>query len=303
MAGSGDAKPSGYISAFQETIDSVPEPISDVLETYSGIPKDAQIEHIIDLRNAAYERCPYPCIGNLRFLDFDLSAHPLYQDHVLAPLKAPSKEGEAEPLFLDLGTCFGQDVRKLVYDGAPVGRLWASDIEQHLIDMGFKLFNDEKKLPRSHFLCPGDLLTDSSEDKLKELDDRVTILHMTAVFHLFTLDDQRMVVDRCLRLLRKDTRGPVLLLGMQVGSVEAGPFLRENVTQEYSHKYRHSVQSWRQLWKDVAESDGWKSRIKNLDVKSNLLERDSKPKGSAEKTPVGDTGMRRHVFEVSVTFD
>ncbi|OTA83888.1 hypothetical protein M434DRAFT_40138, partial [Hypoxylon sp. CO27-5] len=89
-------------------------------------------------------------------------------------------------LFLDLGTCFGQDLRKLAYDGALVHRLWASDIEPKFIDLGFKLFNDADKLPRDHFICPGNLLSASPEDKLRILDDKVTILHMTAVFHLFS---------------------------------------------------------------------------------------------------------------------
>ncbi|ORY70411.1 uncharacterized protein BCR38DRAFT_332567 [Pseudomassariella vexata] len=54
----------------------------------------------------------------MRFLNFDLSALPSYKEHVLTPLKRPTKEGEVEPLLLNLGTCFGQDIRKLIFDGA-----------------------------------------------------------------------------------------------------------------------------------------------------------------------------------------
>ncbi|KAI1856513.1 uncharacterized protein JN550_013775 [Neoarthrinium moseri] len=302
MVDSINDRPSTYTSFFQESLETVPRAISEVLESYSHVPKDAQVKHIVKVRNAAYKRCPYPCIGNMRFLDFDLSAHPLYQEYVLEPLKRPKQDGEAEPLFLDLGSCFGQDLRKLVYDGAPVERLWASDIDQYLIDMGFELFNDEDRLPKERFLCPGDLLSDSPEDRLNVLDGKVTILHMTAVFHLFTYEDQKKVVDRCLRLLRKDSGGPVLLLGMQVGSVIAGPFLRENMTQEFSHKYRHNVESWKQLWNGVAQGDEWKERIRILEVKSTLLERNTKPKGSGENPNAGDGQMRRHIFEVRVTF-
>jgi hypothetical protein len=302
MADASGASSSTYRSVFQETIQTIPTAISDVLESYSGIPRDAQAEHIIKCRDAAYAKCPYPCIGNLRFLDFDLSLHPLYEEHVLAPLRKPCKTGEAEPLFLDLGTCFGQDVRKLVYDGALVDRLWASDIEQHLIDMGFKLFNDEAKLSRDHFLCPGDLLSSSSEDRLNILDDKVTILHLTAVFHLFTFEDQKKVADRCLRLLRKNSGAPVLLLGMQVGSAVAGSFVRENVSADFSHKYRHNKESWESLWKEVTSGDVWKHRIEKLEVNSELFDRGTKPQ-SAESPNFGDNQMKRHVFEVWVTFN
>jgi SAM-dependent methyltransferase len=295
--------PKTYSSVFKETINEVPAAVAELLESYSGIPRDQQIAHIVECRNEAYAKCPYPCIGNMRFLDFDLSLHPLYADQILDPLKRPMsrEEGEAEPLFLDLGTCFGQDVRKLVYDGAPIERVWASDIEPHLIDAGFRLFNDEAKLPRDHFLCPGDLFSASPDDRLRALDDRVTILHMTAVFHLFGLEDQKKVVDRCLRLLRKDAGRPVLLLGMQVGSVVAGPFLRENHSPEFSHKYRHNVESWASLWHEVCGRDEWKDRIDSLEVTSQLFQNGSKPQ-SADKPSSGDSNVRRHVFEVWVTF-
>lgn len=295
------APPTPYKSMFKDTIQTVPSAILEVLETYSGIPRDSQIAHILAARDAAYAKCPYPCIGNLRFLDFDLSTHPLYQEHVLAPLTKSVPAGIAAPLFLDLGTCFGQDVRKLVYDGAPVERVWASDIEQHLIDMGYKLFNDEDKLPRDKFLCPGDLLSSSPADKLHVLDDKVSILHMTAVFHLFTLEDQRRAAHRCLQLLRKDTGGPVLLLGMQVGSVVAGPFSREDMPGGFSHKYRHNVETWENMWREVVEASEWKDRVKGLDVKSQLLNGNTKPQ-SAESPTSGDALMRRHLFEVWVDF-
>jgi hypothetical protein len=297
---------STYTSNFQTTIESVPQPVSELLESYSGIPREAQAEHIISLRDEAYKLCPYPCIGNLRFLDFDLAAYPAYQEQVLAPLKRPAVDGEVEPLFLDLGTCFGQDVRRLAYDGAVVDRLWASDIEQHLIDLGFRLFNDGDKLPRSHFLCPGDLLTSSPGDRLRVLDGRVTILHLTAVFHLFTLEDQKTVADRCLRLLRKDAGAPVLILGAQAGSEVAGPFLRQNVSEEFSHKYRHNVQSWAALWESVRASDEWKGKIKKLEVSSEFRAKvrhpDQGPKNPAGQRGDGFSGMKWHVFEVKVTF-
>ncbi|ETS83429.1 hypothetical protein PFICI_05305 [Pestalotiopsis fici W106-1] len=295
MAEPSEPQPKTYRLVFKETLETVPAAVAELLESYSGIPQGQQIAHIIECRNDAYTKCPYPCIGNLRFLDFDLSLHPLYADQVLGPLREPSREGEAEPLFLDLGTCFGQDVRKLVYDGAPIERVWASDIEPYLIDAGFKLFNDDGKLPRDHFLCPGDLLSAAPGDRLRVLDDQVTILHMTAVFHLFLLQDQKKIVDRCLRLLRKDTGRPVLLLGMQMGSVVAGPFLRENHSAEFSHKYRHNVESWANLWYEVCGRDEWKDRIAKLEVTSRLLQNGSKPSS-------GDINVRRHEFDVWVTF-
>ncbi|ORY70412.1 uncharacterized protein BCR38DRAFT_481550 [Pseudomassariella vexata] len=166
------------------------------------------------------------------------------------------------------------------------------------------MFNDADKLPKDHFLCPGDLLTNSPEDKLALLDDKVTILHMYAVYHLFSLKDQKVVADRCLRLLRKDTGAPVLLLGGQVGSAKAGPFLRENVTGNLIYMYRHNEQSWKELWDTVCGMDEWKSKVKKLEVKSQILTLQSSGGKGRQATANAESGRQqlRHLFEVWVTF-
>ncbi|KAI0095548.1 hypothetical protein F4776DRAFT_583228 [Hypoxylon sp. NC0597] len=307
MANTSQTEPSIYTSQFYETLEALPKSLSDLLTSYSGIPKDVQRDHVLKLRNEAYSCFPYPCIGTFRFIEFDLAAHYAYKEHVLSPLKRPALDGVVEPLFLDLGTCFGQDLRKLAYDGALVHRLWASDIEPKFIDLGFKLFNDADKLPKDHFLCPGNLLSSSPEDKLRILDDKVTILHVTAVFHLFSLDDQKTAADRCLRLLRKDTGGPVLVVGAQVGSTAPGPYERQNVSRDYSHKYRHNERTWQELWKEVCDRDVWKDKVKDVDVRSKLLKRTKeKDSGSNEitvfKEPDPGDNMVWQMFEVWVTF-
>ncbi|KAI1774847.1 hypothetical protein F4818DRAFT_53739 [Hypoxylon cercidicola] len=292
---------------FQETLEALPNALKQVLTSYSGVLENEQVEHVLKLRNEAYSYFPYPCIGMFRFLEFDLSSHFAYQDHVLLPLQQTAPNSTIEPLFLDLGTCFGQDLRKLVFDGASVDRLWASDIEPKFIELGFKLFNDAHKLPRDHFLCPGNLLSNSPEDKLRLLDDKVTILHMTAVFHLFSLEDQKTVADRCLRLLRKDTGGPVLLLGSQVGSTIPGPYQSQVATKDYTHKYRHDEQTWKELWQDVCERESWKDKIKNVDVKSKMLhrtqERDPESGNiTVFKQPEPGSTLIWQMFAVWVTF-
>ncbi|CAJ2512657.1 Uu.00g007760.m01.CDS01 [Anthostomella pinea] len=308
MTDTGEASPSTYVSPFHKTISSLPKPTSDLLRSYAHIPTEEQAEHVTKIRDEAYARFPYPCIGNFRFLDLDLASHHAYQEHVLSPLSRPAVDHDPEPLFLDLGTCFGQDIRKLIHDGALVQRVWGSDIEPALIDLGFDMFRDADRFSRDRFLCPGDLLTNSLEDRLRVFNDRVTILHMTAVFHLFNLEDQRVVADRCLRLLRKDTSSPMLVLGGQAGSAKAGHYLRQNLTSECSHKYRHNEQSWEQLWKEVCGRDEWRGKIKTMEVKSKLLTRvrgdsDNPSTSVSYKEPGADSGeMLWHMFEVWVTF-
>ena len=62
-------------------------------------------------RDQAWRIAPYPCIGWWMFLQLYMSQNPVYGE-VLYRLK----KGER---LLDLGCCFGQDIRKLVHDGVP----------------------------------------------------------------------------------------------------------------------------------------------------------------------------------------
>ncbi|KAI1825292.1 hypothetical protein F4861DRAFT_203829 [Xylaria intraflava] len=295
---------------YYETIQHVPGPMSELMSSYAGIPEDEQIAHITKLRNAGYAQFPYSCMGTFRFLDLDFSRHEAYKEHVVAPLSQPTAPGEPEPLFLDCGCCLGQDLRKLVADGALPHRIWASDIEPRFIELGFELFRDGDKLPRDHFLCPGNLLAttkDPSEDQLTRLDDRVTILHITAVFHLFDLDNHRRVADRCLRLLRKDTGAPVLILGAQVGSHE--PKHVHSQSQPRRTRYFHNVESWEALWREVCGQPQWRDKIATVEVKSKLLGRVRNEDSNGDtinnlREPEADDVTFRlwHMFQVWVTF-
>ncbi|KAI0541273.1 hypothetical protein GGR58DRAFT_38913 [Xylaria digitata] len=261
---------------YHEKPQNVPKVMSDLLSFYSGVPKHEQVSHITRVRDEAYAQFPYPCMGTFRFLDLDLARHRAYKEHVLNPLLQPANPGEPEPLFLDCGCCLGQELRKLAADGVPPHRLWASDIEPKFIELGFELFRDEDKLPRDHFLCPGNVLTDTedpSEDQLTILNDRVTILNISAVFHLFDLDGHKRIVNRCLRLLRKDTNAPVLVLGAHAGSIKAEKHQRRLGTERERSLFFHNGESWEALWREVCDQPQWKDRVAALEVKAKMFRR------------------------------
>ncbi len=297
---------------YYETLHKVPKDMSNIMASYSGIPEKEQIAHITRLRNEAYAQFPYPCMGTFRFLDLDLTRHQVYKEHVLGPLCRPAAPGEPEPLFLDCGCCLGQEVRKLAADGALPHRLWASDIVPRFIELGFELFRDGDKLPRDHFLCPGNVLADtedSSEDQLTILDDKVTILNIAAVFHLFDLDDQKRTANRCLRLLRKDTGAPVLVLGVQAGGHKPERSKRRlSIEGIEGYRYLHTEESWEALWREVCGQPQWKDKIAALGVKVKVVERVRNEDPNADEiNTIYDVGLRSdarlwHIFEVWVTF-
>lgn len=94
-------------------------------------------------RDKAWRKYKYPCIGLYTFLEFGISTLPQYEQ-----VLSRTKQGEK---LLDLGCCMGQDIRKLVFDGAPAENVSATELEPEFIDLGFELFRDKERLERTTF--------------------------------------------------------------------------------------------------------------------------------------------------------
>jgi len=151
--------------------------------------------------------------------------------------------------FLDIGCCFGQDVRRLAFDGAPVENLHGSDLEQPFIDLGYDLFLDEAKMPRSTFMV-ADVFAD--ESRLDELAGKMDIVHAASFFHLFNLEDGTKAAKKVMSLMRN--RPGSMVLGRQMGNKTAG----EMVRRRGGSAYRHNPESFKKWWNELGESMGTK---------------------------------------------
>ncbi len=259
------------VEMYQADLAAVPKDMAALLATYSGIPAgEEQKRHIVQVRDRAYQAHPYPCLGRWRFLKLDLAGHPLYSTTILPALKE-----KAEWIFLDLGCCLGQDLRKLIYNGADPARLYGADLRPEFIDIGYALFRDEDKFPRDHFIAPADVFDPSPTTELaQKCDGRVGILNATAVFHLFGLAEQKTMASRCLRLMDPHASvgggGRSLICGCQVGKVDAGEVVRG---RDGRSRFRHNEDSWRDMWEQVVAQDEWRDKIRAVEVHADLEER------------------------------
>src|SRR4051812_27995818 len=116
-------------------------------------------------RDKAWSLIPYPCIGGFRFLTLSLhpppngnqgSSLPSYPfpffNRVMEKLTA---DDSAE--FLDIGCCFGQDVRAVAFYAsryqAEPNTVWKRvhglDICRDLIELGHELFRDKESFKGS----------------------------------------------------------------------------------------------------------------------------------------------------------
>lgn len=187
----------------------------------------------------AISSLPYPCIGVFRFLDFGANLSPLYPDVVRRV-----RDGD---IFLDLGCCFGQDIRKLVSDGAPSENIIGADSEGRFIELGYELFQDRETL-KSHFYTASIF----DDDFLAEWHDKVDIIYVGAFLHLFDFEKQLKVMAQLVKLLRKKPGS--LVFGRNIAADKGGDFRMESFDWDL---FRHSPDTMQALWNQAPEGQ-WK---------------------------------------------
>ncbi|KAK6949322.1 hypothetical protein Daesc_009397 [Daldinia eschscholtzii] len=225
---------------YQEDLAQVNEPIRRLLDEYSRVPSSEVVKHVKGIRDRAFAISPYPCIGLFRFTNLTLITHPLY-NKIVELLKSDSKKAS----YLDIGCCFGQDLRQLVFGGVPSERLVGLDIERGLLDLGYDLFLDRETL-KSDFVISDILKAQGKE--WQSLEERgFDVIHCSAVFHLFTLEGQITAAKNIARLVKKGG----MIVGRQMGNVKPGNF---PALIEGSFCYQHDVGTFGEMWERVGEA-------------------------------------------------
>ncbi|RDW84207.1 class I SAM-dependent methyltransferase [Aspergillus mulundensis] len=256
------AKADRNVAWYQAALSKVPDIAREIFRDYSHIPDDEITAHIHRVRDQAWDILPFPCIGLFRFLDFPAYLQPVYPE-VLSRIQS----GET---FLDLGCCFGQDIRKLVHDGAPSENLIGVDTEPRFLDLGYQLFKDRDTL-KAHFLT-GDVLADGF---LSEWRGKVDIIFLGSFLHLFSFEQQKVIVAQLSKLLRGKNS---LVFGRHLATTGKGGSLKENACGW--SLYHHSEETIRQLW-DTDETGKW-------EVSSELIPYASESWDNGVKWNAGD---------------
>ncbi|PVI04713.1 hypothetical protein DM02DRAFT_716160 [Periconia macrospinosa] len=235
-----EAKPSGWI----ENPSTITPEATELFEVYAKIPADRVKEHIKKIRDDAFKIHPYPCLATFTFLDLLITESRRYGE-VLERVKNGDK-------FLDLGCCVGQDVRKLVFDGAPSENTYGADLAQGFLDIGYRLFLDESTL-KTKFLA-ADIF--DPESSLKQLDGQLDIVYASMFLHLFDYDHCVKAAHRIIKLFKD--KPDCLFMGGNLGQLEAGHIPGSKVGAE---RYRHNAESFTQMWAKVGEDTGTKWQV------------------------------------------
>lgn len=149
--------------------------------------------------------------------------------------------------YLDIGCCIGQDIRKLVADGAPAENICGVELEAPFIDLGFDFFRDRDTLKVT--FKQADVFDQSEKSPLQALVGTIDFIHLGMILHIFQLDAQIELLERCIKLL-KPIPG-VLILGQAVGDAD-GFLTAGQIGGNFSKKaFRHNDKTFKELWKEI----------------------------------------------------
>lgn len=217
-------------------------------------------------------------MGRFNFLALSIATHSFYP-HILSELANPGSQST----LLDLGCCFGQDIRKLVYDGAPSEKLSACDLQYGFIDLGYALFADRDSL-RTHFFA-ADIFDENGSlgDKSGSFD----FIYAGSFLHLFSQTDQIEACKRIVKLLKPHAGSTVF--GRQMGNIKAMA-VPNMLSGQGGTMWQHDPQSFQHMWHLVGEETGTKWQV--------VAEMD--PEEGMNRSHWTSEGCRRLKFEVTM---
>ncbi|KAJ3716033.1 hypothetical protein C8R42DRAFT_588942 [Lentinula raphanica] len=244
----------------------------------TGIQDEIKLkEHIIEIAQKALEIYSYHCIRTFGFLRFRiLRAQSGYKQLLTLGSTRP------RAFFLDLGCCFGNDLRKAIEDGFPPQNIIASDLRADFWNFGHELFNSDPSTFPVTFV-QGNVLDDSfitiqsplnsvhdlsnastdsdlsslslqsllsltsnsypEPQSLNPLRGYLSAIHTSAFFHLFDQAEQILIAKKLASIL-SPLPGSIIF-GSQIGADVPMEGVRNGSGTLF---YRHSPDSWKEMW-------------------------------------------------------
>ncbi len=241
---------------YSKTFHGTPDDARELLESYARIPPEDVDSHVLVVvseipisyleclkfnflqRDKAWDVYPYPCIGQFLFLNLRLKHQPSYAS-MMENLKHGAK-------YLEIGFFLGQDIRKLVADGAPSQNIYGVELEAPFIELGYDLFRDRATL-QAQFMA-GDIFDLNNSNISHSIIGEMDYIYLGMILHVFDRHKQRLLLENCIRILKP--QAGALILREAVGDMEG--------LQVPAGNFMHSNETFRQMWEEISERTGLK---------------------------------------------
>jgi len=177
-----------------------------------------------------------------------MNSNPAYQKYI----KRNKRLSDLK--FVDIGCCFGTDLRQLLLDGASLYNITALDQFSQFWKAGLDLFEDTKRmspLARSNIFLEASFLADDIFKRLysflgHDAQETYDCVYMGSVLHLLNEQD----IERALEVAAKLLKSGGVYFGQNVGRSQPGVLL-ENAqrAEDAALRYLHSPASLEDLLK------------------------------------------------------
>lgn len=169
-----------------------------------------------------------------------MSRHERYPS-ILAAVKGGTR-------FLDVGCCFAQDIRKLVYDGAPAENLWGLEVQEEFITLAHDFFHDGQGRHRGHFVA-ADLL-DRANPELAAAQGTFGIIQLGMILHTWDRQGQLNACRRVIELLSSEPGS--LIIGQSVGHLDGV----ESPGRGGKFIFKQNAETFRSMWEELSRETG-----------------------------------------------
>lgn len=196
---------------------------------------------------------------------------------------------------MDLGTCLGQDLRKLLFDGAPPQSLYGLDIFPEYERIGHELFRDSDTF-QDRFIA-ADIFDEAVDSNLAKIEGNWDVISIVMFLHIFDWDTQLRTCKRILKLLSRKPGS--MVIGAQTGSTEAGehelkpPFVAEG---ERKTVYRQSTETFTEMWRIVERDEGVELKVNVVYDEQNDRDARAKEEETEEKKKFFSGPQQRRLF-------
>ncbi|KAK3323182.1 S-adenosyl-L-methionine-dependent methyltransferase [Cercophora scortea] len=234
--------PYSILSPLTETSPEL-APARRLLEEYSSIAPEDVDAHMQAIRTEAHRISHYGAYNSLSFLNLSPALHDPRFQTIAALLRSNSSS-----TFLDVGCGLGLILRQLTFSGIHSSRLYGTDLNADLLDLGFDLFRD-RDTSHTTFIA-GDMLDDSDTPLNETLNGKMDYIYASAFFHLFEREGQVNAAKRMVGFLKEGGAGVIF-------GVNGGPKI------EGWERYVLDEEQWREAWDEVGNATGtrWRTEM------------------------------------------
>ena len=185
--------------------------------------------------------------------------------------------------ILDMGHCYGQNLRLLASNQVPTDKMYATDVNNELWELGFELFKDTEKM-HATFIHADIFDRDSG---LGRWDRCMDIVLACQFLYLFDWEGQMVAMKRIVRL----SRPGCLVVGYQRGQVQA-----QECERPWGTMHLHDMESFRSIWEQVGKETGtrWTLNASMVDLRNWGMEAEDTAWMPAGHRGINFVAMRQH---------